>query len=190
MINAGLLQESWAFALEHPEQYNQDAWGFKTPTSETHDIAGLALKLLGASFVWRPIADYPPQLVAEHIQGAQDIVFTSLPGKVCRDIVAHVLKFKKDRYADYFWSAVTWDQCPIGLAARIALGIDDADALVLFEEDAKTGEIEAKIQELLIRGAKQWKQAQDELPAGDVDQTDYLTACLGARGVPVTVVHA
>lgn len=201
MINAGLLQEAWAFAQENPDQYNQDSWGFRNAegnAGETHDIAGLALKLLGASFVWRPVADYPPELVHDTVWGCQDVTFSSLPNHVRTAIVAHCTAYSKDQYAEYFWHSVTHDRCPIGLAARVALGITTADALVLFEEDAKTGELESKVQELLVRGAKQWKAAQqaeekkaelDQLPEDQVDPGEYLAACLAARGVPVKVVE-
>lgn len=200
MINVGLLQEAWAFALEHPEQYTQDAWGYrnaKGSASETHDIAGLALKLIGAKFVWTPVADYPPETAGEAVWGCQDVIFSSLPPKLCKEIAAHCTVMPKDRYADYFWHSVTHDRCPIGLAARIALGIDSADALVLFEEDAKTGEIARTVAALLKRGRDQWDRAQaaeikklemDQLPAEQVDRAEYLTACLEARGTTVKVV--
>ena len=193
MINVGLLQEAWAFAQENPDQYNPDSWGFRNAegqAGETHDIAGIALKLLGASFVWTPVADYPPEIANQAVWGCQDVTFTSLPANVCKAIVEHCVKYSKDQYADYFWHSVTTDRCPIGLAARVALGITTADALVLFEEDAKPGEVENMVQKLLIRGAKQWKAAQDQLPEEQMNPTEYLTACLGARGVPVTVVEA
>lgn len=201
MINAGLLQEAWAFAQENPEQYNQDSWGFRNAegsAGETHDIAGLTLKILGASFVWTPVADYPPNLVSETVWGCQDVIFSSLPTNVRNAIVAHCTAYSKDQYAEYFWHSVTHDRCPIGLAARVALGITTADALVLFEEDAKPGEVESKLQELLVRAAKQWKAAQegqekkaelDALPAEEVNSAEYLAACLAARGVPVKVVE-
>lgn len=192
MINVGLLQEAWAFAQEHPEQYNQDSWGFRNAegrAGETHDIAGLALKLLGASFVWTPVADYPPEIATQAVWGCQDITFSTLPHHVRTMIVEHCTKYTKDVYADYFWHSVIQDRCPIGLAARLALGITTADALVLFEEDAKASEVEKKVQELLVRGAKQWKALQDELPQDQVNPTEYLATCLAARGVPVTVVE-
>jgi hypothetical protein len=192
MINLGLLQEAWAFAQENPDQYNQDSWGFRNAegqAGETHDIAGIALKLLGAAFVWTPVADYPPEIAHETVWGCQDVTFSSLPGNVRNAIVEHCTRFTKDQYADYFWHSVRSDRCPIGLAARVALGITTADALVLFEEDAKPSEVENMVQKLMLRGAKEWKAAQDQLPEEQVNPTEYLTACLGARGVPVTVVE-
>lgn len=199
MINVGLLEQVWGYAQEHPEEYAQDAWGVRNPDrTETHDIAGLALKLLGARFVWTPVADYPPAAASLAVWGTNDVVFSSLPSTVTRAIVEWVTHFPTDRYADYFWHAVTSDRCPIGLAARVALGIDSSDTVVLFEEDAKPGEIARKVAELLARGRAQWDKAQmamdakagmDALPQDQVNPGAYLGACLAARGVPVTVVE-
>lgn len=198
MINVGLLEQVWGYAQEHPEEYTQDAWGVRSAGGVvTHDIAGLALKLLGAQFVWTPVADYPPHMAAEAVWGTNDVVFSSLPHTVTRGIVQWVTAVPTDRYADYFWHAVTSDRCPIGLAARIALGIDSSDTVILFEEDAKPGEISRKVAELLTRGRAQWEKAQaaqaakdamDAAPAEQVDSRAYLTACLEARGATVTHV--
>lgn len=198
MINVGLLEQAWGYAQEHPEEYAQDSWGMKRPGQTTHDIAGLALKLLGAQFVWTPVADYPPALAAEAVWGTNDVVFSSLPHTVTRGIVQWVTAVPTDRYADYFWHAVTSDRCPIGLAARIALGIDSSDTVILFEEDAKPGEIARKVAELLKRGRAQWEKAQaakdakaamDAMPAQEVNAGDYLAACLQARDASVTMVE-
>lgn len=193
MINVGLLQEAWSYAQEHPQEYNQASWGYRNAagsSSETHDLAGVALKLLGAEFVWKKVDTYPAQDPAECVWDCQDVVFSSLPGIVRTAIVEHCTRFTKDIYADYFWFSVTNDHCPIGLAARIALGIDTADSLNLFEEDAKPGEIGRQVQVLLERGAQQWKKLHDQTLEEIFTPTERLTGCLRDRFAPVKAAHA
>lgn len=170
LVNCGLLAETWDFIQQHPERYNPDSWGHRDArgeTGETHDIAGTALKLLGASFVWTPVACYPPDAALEAVWGCQDVTFTSLPAATAKAVAEHVTAFPKDPYADYFWASVVHDRCPIGLAGRVALGITLPDARILFGEDAASGEIEHMVGELMERGTAQWKSGlmQGRMPA-------------------------
>jgi hypothetical protein len=176
-INTRLLQSTWNHVKAHPEAYDSSAWGVRyADGTETHDFAGTALALLKASFVWSAPAIYPADAQAPTVWGANDVVFSSLPRDLAHQIAAHCTVMPSDRYADYFWASVTADRCPIGLAARVALGIDSADAVVLFEEDAKLGEIERAVAVLTERGVRQARELEQ------VARTDELVAALERAG--------
>lgn len=164
LINTDLLAQAWQQAKAYPGQYDQSVWAVKTPDREAFDIAGLALKLIGAAFCWTPVAIYPPALGQAAVWGASEIRFSSLPPVYRTEIIEYCTHFTKDFQTPEFWQLVTADKCPISLAARMVLGIDTADGLVLFEEDATAGEVQRKVDELLERGA--WQRRPDASKVG------------------------